>query len=104
MSGEGTESTIRDLVEEVGLNEEEARFRILDDDLWLLVPDSLISPAGEEAVEEWRETLATMDEIANFALWNLPEGGLRQLIWDARERAREALERARVRLEEGAGG
>lgn len=93
---------MKHLMEVCGISEREAELRLLDDDLWLLIPDSRISLEPMEAAIEWKNTLYWMRAIRNFAMMNLDveTSGLMQLICDAEERAEEALRRAKKRAEE----
>jgi hypothetical protein len=97
---EEREKTIELLLSECGISRRDAELRLLDDDLWLLIPDSRIGLEPRDAVIEWHNTVYWMGAIANVAAMNLDDGGLRQLIWDARERAEEALRRAKKRAEQ----
>ena len=97
---------IRELMEVVGLTEEEARLRLRDADLWLLHPEQRFDEdlQGEEGVRMWEEAAQVARTIAD-AVSNGPgtiqaSPAITQLVWDAHERAEEALERARRRTGE----
>ena len=93
------EQTLKFLIEEVGVSAEEAERRMRDEDLWLVPPymrDGL--PDTEKTVEEWEyalgfaKWLSEHNPVLNAAAWTL--------VCDMRERAEEALRRARQRLRE----
>ena len=65
----------------------------------MLQPESLLGLTDEEAVELWTQAVADLDAASElFGNYN---PATRQALWDARERATEALQRARRRLREG---
>ncbi len=82
-----------------GMSREEAEARLVDDDLWLVHPESRFVLEGEEALAEWEQT-------ANFAN-SLAEGfsainpgvnrTTQQLLWDMSCRANAAFRRAKER-------
>ncbi len=92
------EQMIEYLVEDVGIDREQAELRMADDDLWLLHPEMRYPFEREEAVEQWEEAAAFAQGLEEgFANhWRLNEA-TRQLIWDLQVRAEEALRRARER-------
>lgn len=101
-----TTEQIRELVEEDGLNEEEARLRLRDGDLWLLRPSARFDEdlQGEEGVRLWEEAAKVAQTVAD-AVSNGPSTiqaspAVTMLVWDAAERAEEALRQARQRVEE----
>ena len=86
------------MVEEIGLDVDDAERRLLDADLWLLPPETLIGFTDEEAVSAWTGAIDDLDRAAElFSNYNAATS---QALWDARERAAEALRRAQKRLEE----
>lgn len=97
------DTTMRYLLDEVGISEEAARIRLQDEDLWVLdigarFDDEL---TGEEGVRMWEEA-ATAARAAADAISNGPgtieaNPAITQLVWDANVRAQEALRRARER-------
>ena len=98
-----TEQMMRELVEEEGLTEEQARLRLQDDDLWTLPPWSRFAEdlQGEEGVRLWEEAVRVARTVAD-AVSNGPSTiqanpAITQLVWDAAARAQEALYRARLR-------
>ncbi len=98
-----TTEQIRELVEEDGLTEEEARLRLRDDDLWVLYPSLRFDEdlQGEEGVRLWEEAVAVAQTVAD-AINNGPgtipaSPAVTMLAWDAAARAEEALRRARLR-------
>ena len=103
------EDDFKYLIEQYGTTEEEARLRPRDGDLWnFLDPASRFGEEfeGEEGVRLW-ETAATLAEgLGEFAANYLDRmnPAATQLIWDARERAEEALRRAEARLEASSAG
>jgi hypothetical protein len=97
------EQIIQELVEQDGLSEQEARFRLQDQDLWLLSPQARFDEGlqGEEGVRLWQEAAVAAHSIADI-ISNGPGTidanlAVTQLIWDAAQRAEEALHRARRR-------
>ncbi len=98
-----TEDTMRYLLDEVGISEEEARLRVENDDLWVLDIGSRFDEdfQGEEGVRAWEEaaTLARTlaDGISNGPGTIQANPAITQLVWDAADRAQEALRRARER-------
>lgn len=101
------EQIIQELVEQDGLSEEEASFRLQDADLWLLRPQARFDEGlqGEEGVRLWEEAAGAAQTIAD-GVSNGPgtiqaNPAITQLVWDAAKRAEVALERARERADEG---
>jgi hypothetical protein len=102
MTSEERAEEIRYLVEEVGVDVQEAPLRLRDDDLWMLLPASrFVWEPGEEDVRQW--------ELAYDFAYALSKGftesqaipdSARMLLWDMRDRAEEAMKRARERAEE----
>ena len=95
--------TIRTLVEEDGITEEEARLRLRDDDLWVLPPHARFDEefTGEKGVRMWEDAVTLAQAAAN-AVSNGPgtiqaNPAITQLVWDVADRAEEALRRARER-------
>jgi hypothetical protein len=90
---------IRHLVEEIGMEPWAAERVLEDDDLWIVVPEqrfAFLDP--QEDVRQW--------EFAYEFAYALTEGfndspvindATNQLLWDLRDRAEEALRRARKR-------
>ena len=98
-----TEQTIRVLVEDDGISEEEARLRRLDGDLCLLRPSARFDEdlQGEEGVRLWEEAAKVAQTVAdavNNGPGTIPASpAVTMLAWDAAARAEEALRRARER-------
>ena len=91
------------LSREASISPHEARLRLADDDLWILEPEVRFGLEGEEAVHQWTQAVAFMNGLANMAADTpMLNDATRQLLWDAAARGREALRRARERLEEEA--
>jgi hypothetical protein len=81
-----------------GASEREAEVMLRDDDLWL-VPDWARSTSeGEKAVEEWKEAHRIAADLVEFAIANIGNRALIQLVYDAEGRAEEAFRRARERV------
>ena len=100
------EQTLKYLMKEIGVTEEEARLKTRDQDLWILDPAMRFDEhlQGDEGVRRWEEAALIVRNIADIVS-NGPgaiEAGpaMTQLIWDAAARAEEALRRARLRAEE----
>lgn len=98
-----TEQMMRELVEEEGLTEEAARLRLRDKDLWLLPPWARFDEdlQGVEGVRMWEQVAEAVRALAD-AISNGPgtiqaNPAITQLVWDAAQRAEEALHRARRR-------
>jgi hypothetical protein len=90
-----------------GFPEEEIEARCIDRDLWIVDPNFSRADIlqGEEGVRQWCEARDLLGDLAEAALQSsLVEArvndALFHLIWDASDRADEALRRAEVRLEE----
>ena len=88
------------MVEEVGLDVEEAWARMQDDDLWLIEPEMRLSLQDEEAIERLERAGAYLGDLAMFnaSHTTFPDEAM-VLLLDARDRAKEAARRARERLE-----
>jgi hypothetical protein len=95
---------IRELAEETGIGEEDARARLQDADLWLLPPGQRFDEElqGEEGVHQWEEAAivarTAADMVSGEAGTVKASAALTQLLWDTALRAEEALERARQRV------
>ncbi len=91
---------IRYLVDEVGDDLELAVLRVRDGDLWISEPEARHAFGDtEETVKLWEDAFELVDELAHVAvhLYDTRQPAVVQLASDARERAREALRRARER-------
>jgi len=89
---------VKYLTEEIGLGQDDARKRLQDEGLWMLPPEALLGFEPEEAVEEWTGAIDGLGRAAElFSNYNAATS---QALWDARERASEALRRAQRRLQE----
>lgn len=97
------EQDLRYLTERVGVTEEEARLMLRDEDLWIIDPATRYDPEleGEEGVKLWEGVVNLAEGFAELAAnrIDLTNPAATQLIHDAAARAREALRRARERLE-----
>src|SRR5215210_8694631 len=97
------ERVMKELIEEEGLSEEVARLRMRDEDLWVLHPGARFDEdlQGEEGVLMWEEAPAVAriiaDGVSNGTGTIQAGPAITQLVWDAAERAEEALARARQR-------
>ncbi len=98
-----TEPMVRELIEQEGWSEEVARLRLQDEDLWLLHPGQRFDEdlQGKEGVLMWEEASAVARTIAD-GVSNGPgtiqaSPAITMLVWDAVERAEEALARTRRR-------
>jgi len=81
------------LVEEIGLDQGDAERRLLDSDLWMLPPETLLGLGPEEAVEMWTGAIDDLDRAAElFGSYNPATA---QAILEGRERAAEARRRAK---------
>jgi hypothetical protein len=87
---------------EIGISRREAELRTLDLDLWIQTPEVLHGFEPEEAVEQWTKAVEAMDSLVPVA--DLINEATAQCVLDARERAQEALVRARKRLEKPEAG
>jgi hypothetical protein len=103
MTEEMSEQIIRELMEVVGLTDEEARLRLRDEDLWLLPPEQRFDEylQGKEGVRAWEDAAQVAKTLAR-SVSNGPSTiqanpAVTQLVWDAAERAQRALHRARKR-------
>ena len=85
------------LVEKVGVDPEEARHRLLDDDLWLLPAEQRVGPDPSQAVEMWEQAAHILESMSEVAGHIKP--AVEQALWDATERAREARRRAVERID-----
>jgi hypothetical protein len=71
-----------------------------EEDLWMRPPEGRFGFEGEEAVWERERATAWARGLANMADGaDLFDYSTTQLLWDAAERAEEALRRARQRIE-----
>ena len=98
-----TEQMMKELIQEEGLSEEVVRLRMADEDLWLLRTGQRFDEdlQGEEGVRVWEEAAQAARTVAD-AVCNGPgtiqaSPAITMLVWDAVERAEEALARARQR-------
>ncbi len=98
-----TEQIMRELIEEEGVSEEVVRLRLQDEDLWPLHPGQRFDEdlQGEEGVRLWEEAAQVARTIAD-GVSNGPgtiqaSPAITMLVWDAVERAEEALARTRRR-------
>ena len=90
------------LIERVGIDPEEAPLRLQDGDLWLVVPECRFVLEGEAGIREWEVAVEFADALADgFSESTAINDATRQLLWDMRDRAQEALRRARRRAEAG---
>ena len=80
----------------------DAELRMVDADLWIQDLELLYGFEPEEAVEQWTKAYVALESFADLAA-HINEATL-QAVLDARERARQALVRARKRLEEPSRG
>ncbi len=101
-----TEQIMRELIEEEGVSEEVVRLRLQDEDLWLLHPGQRFDEdlQGEEGVRLWEEAAQVARTIAD-GVSNGPgtiqaSPAITMLVWDAVERAEEALARTRRRAQD----
>jgi hypothetical protein len=95
------ETTIRRLTDVEGLSREEAERRLEDDDLWLVAPEQRFVWEPEEAERQWETAYDFAASLARgFTDSDAINHATCQLLWDMRERSREALRRARERAEE----
>ncbi|MDQ3966710.1 MAG: hypothetical protein M3246_09755 [Actinomycetota bacterium] len=88
---------------------DEIEAKLLDDDLWVLEPAMRQGHRlqGEAGVHQWEEAAKFMEGVAHWAIHidsSIHNHAMWQLIVDAAERAEEALDRARQRVQEGGGG
>jgi hypothetical protein len=88
----------------MGLDRATAERKLVDDDLWLVDPELRAGLEPEEAVREWQEALNFVQCLAEgFSVPDSPVNrATAHLLWDAVERAEEALRRARKRVENAA--
>jgi hypothetical protein len=99
------EQVIEYLTSDIGYDRPEAERMLVDDDLWIVDPAQCYGFVGEEAVREWSkavdfatfltEGFASGPFFSDFA--NEFQGAIQQMLWDMRERAEEALRRAKAR-------
>jgi hypothetical protein len=86
-----------------GMDRVEAEQVLVDDDLWLLMPEQRFGfPPNEESVRQWEQTvqlIRALSEGVTNMVPSLPNRAATQLIWDAQARAEEALRRVRERAE-----
>jgi hypothetical protein len=95
------EQEIEYLVEEIGVERRQAEIIMEDDDLWLVDPEARYGFEGEEAVWQWKEAYKFARALNDgFVAHGRPvvNHATQQLLHDARERAEEALRRARERV------
>jgi hypothetical protein len=94
---------LRYLTEWVGVSEEEARLMLRDRDLWIIDPATRYDPEleGEEGVKLWEGVVDLAEGFSELAAnrVDLTNPAATQLIHDAAVRAKEALRRARERVE-----
>ncbi len=91
---------IRYLVEEVGLDPDEAEARTVDSDLWIAPAEGRYTFEGEEGVRQLLEAAAYFQAQAEVALAHPGiSDAVVQGYEDAAYRMREAARRARERLE-----
>ena len=76
----------------------DVELRMLDADLWIQDPELLCSFEPKEAVEQWTKAYVALESFADVAA-HINEATL-QAVLDARERARQALVRAKERVRE----
>jgi hypothetical protein len=81
----------------VGTTRRDAELRTVDLDLWIQTPEVLHGFEPEDAVEQWTKAVEAMDSLVPVA--DLINEATAQCVLDGRERAQEALRRARERLE-----
>lgn len=98
-----TEQVMKELIEEEGWSEEVARLRLQDEDLWLQHAGQRFDEdlQGEEGVRLWEEASqaarSVADIVANGPGTIQASPAITTLVWDAAERAEEALAPARLR-------
>jgi hypothetical protein len=93
------EQEVRYLTQEIGVPEALARLQLRDEDLWLVIPEQRFAwEPGEEDVRQWELAVDFADALSQgFTESKAINHDTRQLLWDMRERAGEALQRARER-------
>ena len=96
------EEEIRYLVEEVGLDRRQAELVLRDDDLWMLLPEYRFAwEPGEEDVRQWELAADFAYALADgFGESKAIPDSVRMMLWDMRDRAEEAMKRARERAKE----
>lgn len=96
------ERRIKDLVEgDAGLTPEEAELRLLDDDLWLVDPESRVGLEGEEAAIQWHNARAFIGGLINglTEYFAADSQATIQALLDCEERCDIACKRAEEELE-----
>jgi hypothetical protein len=84
--------------EAIDYSRRDAEFRMVDADLWIQDPELLYGFEPEEAHEQWMKAYAALGSFADVAA-HINEATL-QAVLDARERARQALVRAKEGVRE----
>lgn len=98
------EQVIERLIE-FGHYRAEAEPMLVDDDLWIVEPESRYVYEGEEAVREWSKAVVFANcLVEGFAAGDVEpygaldfQGPIQQMLIDMRDRAQEALRRAKER-------
>jgi hypothetical protein len=96
--------------ERMGIPREEAELMLVDDDLWIIEPPSRYTFTGEEVVRGWSKAVdfaAMLSEgfgnPSSFTGFTRGfQGAIQQMLLDMRERAEEALRRAKERARDAA--
>jgi hypothetical protein len=84
--------------EAIEYSRRDAELPMVDADLWIQDPELLYGFEPEDAVEQWTKAYVALDSFADVAT-HINEATL-QAVLDARERARQALVRAKERVRE----
>ena len=102
MTEQRTTEEIRYLTEDIGMPERYVELVLRDDDLWILDPPARFAwEPGEEDVAQWETAADFAVCLADgFSDSNAINHATRMLFWDLRDRAEEALRRARLRAAE----
>jgi hypothetical protein len=100
MNEEERNEQIKRLVQQ-GIDRRDAELRVVDLDLWIADPMGLYGLEGEDAVEQWadaaRYARAQVEMVSHYVGFS---DAVKQLVFDAQDRAQEALRRASARLGE----
>ena len=94
------QTDVEHLVKNVELTREVAERILEDEDLWLLIPEQRFAYEGEEDVRQWQMAADFAYSLSqDFTESTAINDATRQMLWDLRERAEEALRRAHRRSE-----
>jgi len=87
------------LTEDLGIEEEEAKQMLVDDDLWLVHPSERFGIEADKEVEVWTEAVLKLEAIVDMALYAdlYSNVAVIQCLADGLARAEVKLERAKER-------